>query len=183
MNDSAKLLEALKFAADKHREQRRKGARKAPYVNHLIEVSEQLARVGKLTDINILIAAVLHDTIEDTDATLKELEILFGKKVSEIVAEVTDDKSLPKQKRKEKQVEHAPHLSIEAKQLKLSDKISNIREIGVDPPADWSKDRKLEYVAWGEKVIDAGLRNVNSDLESLFDETVRTTRAKIEADG
>lgn len=182
MEDFAKLLNALKFAADKHRDQRRKGAHQAPYINHLIEVCEQLARVGKVTDSNILLAAALHDTVEDTETRPEELERLFGKKVSEIVAEVTDDKKLPKAARKEKQVEHAPHLSVEAKQVKLSDKISNIREIGVDPPAAWSKKQKLEYLVWGERVVNAGLRHVNADLEKLFDETVRTTRAKIETE-
>ena len=180
MNDLFKLLEALKFAADKHRDQRRKGAHRPPYINHPIEVCEQLARVGKIEDLNILLAAVLHDTVEDTDATPAEIEANFGRRVREIVAEVTDDKSLPKAARKEKQVEHAPHLSIEAKQVKLSDKISNIREIGNDPPADWSREQKLEYLVWGERVANAGLRGVNRDLENLFDETVHTARAKIE---
>jgi guanosine-3',5'-bis(diphosphate) 3'-pyrophosphohydrolase len=182
MSDLEKLLQALKFAADKHRDQRRKGAHQPPYINHPIEVCEQLIRVGKVEDLNILLAALLHDTVEDTDATPEELETLFGKQVREIVAEVTDDKSLPKAARKEKQVEHAPHLSVEAKQVKLSDKISNIREIGNDPPADWSRERKLEYLAWGERVINAGLRNVNADLEKLFDETTQTARTKIEAE-
>ncbi len=181
MNDLAKLLEALKFAADKHRDQRRKGAHQLPYINHPIEVCEQIVRVGKVDDLNILLAAILHDTVEDTNTTPEEIESKFGKRVCDIVAEVTDDKSLPKATRKEKQVEHAPHLSVEAKQVKLSDKISNIREIGNDPPADWSKERKLEYFAWGERVANAGLRGVNQDLENLFDETVRVARAKIVA--
>ncbi|MEP6925086.1 MAG: HD domain-containing protein [Pyrinomonadaceae bacterium] len=181
MNDLAKLLQAVKFAADKHRNQRRKGTHEVPYINHPLEVCEQLVRVGKVNDLNVLLAAVLHDTVEDTDTKPEEIEAMFGRRVREIVAEVTDDKSLPKAERKEKQVEHAPHLSVEAKQVKLSDKISNIREIGNDPPADWSKKRKLEYLAWGERVINAGLRNSNADLEKLFDETVRTARTKIEA--
>ena len=179
MSDLIKLLEAVKFAADKHRDQRRKGAHQPPYINHPIEVCEQLVRIGKVDDLNILLAAVLHDTVEDTETTPEEIESRFGRRVREIVAEVTDDKTLPKAARKEKQVEHAPHLSVEAKHVKLSDKISNIREIGDDPPADWSKERKLEYFAWGERVADAGLRGINQDLENLFDETVRVTRAKV----
>lgn len=177
----AKLLAAFKFAADKHRDQRRKGARQPPYVNHLIEVAEQLARVGKIEDINVLLAAVLHDTVEDTKTTKEEIAEKFSKRVSEIVMEVTDDKDLPKAERKEKQVEHAAHLSIEAKLVKLSDKISNIREIANDPPEGWSKERKLEYLRWGERVINAGLRGVNADLEKLFDETVAESRRKIES--
>ncbi|HEX8565283.1 MAG TPA: HD domain-containing protein [Pyrinomonadaceae bacterium] len=178
----AKLLAAFKFAADKHRDQRRKGAHQPPYINHLIEVTEQLVRVGKIEDINILVAAVLHDTVEDTKTTKEEIAEKFGERVSEIVMEVTDDKNLPKAERKEKQVEHAPNLSTEAKQIKLSDKTSNIREIAVDSPADWSKGRKLEYLAWGERVVNAGLRGVNADLEKLFDETVAESRRKIEAE-
>lgn len=180
MENAAKLMQAIKFAADKHRDQRRKGANEPPYINHLIEVSAQLAIVGKVTDENILCAAVLHDTVEDTATTAEELTEIFGAKVSQIVMEVTDDKNLPKAERKQKQVEHAPHLSIEAKQVKLSDKISNIREIGVDPPSDWDKQRKLDYAAWGEKVVNAGLRGANADLEKLFDETVKMTRSRIE---
>jgi guanosine-3',5'-bis(diphosphate) 3'-pyrophosphohydrolase len=176
----AKLLAAFKFAADKHRDQRRKGAHQPPYINHLIEVTEQLVRVGKIEDINILLAAALHDTVEDTETTKEEIAEKFGERVSEIVMEVTDDKNLPKAERKEKQIEHAPHLSVEAKQVKLSDKISNIREIANDPPADWSKARKLQYLAWGERVVNAGLRGVNADLEKMFDETVSESRKKIE---
>jgi GTP diphosphokinase / guanosine-3',5'-bis(diphosphate) 3'-diphosphatase len=177
----AKLLAAFKFAADKHRDQRRKGEHQPPYINHLIEVAEQLARVGKVSDINILLAAALHDTVEDTATTKEEIAQKFGERVAEIVMEVTDDKSLPKAERKQKQVEHAPHLSVEAKHVKLSDKISNIREIGNDAPSNWSKERQLEYLAWGERVVNAGLRGVNADLEKLFDETVREARAKIES--
>jgi guanosine-3',5'-bis(diphosphate) 3'-pyrophosphohydrolase len=180
--DLAKLLQALKFAAEKHRDQRRKGKHQPPYINHPIEVCEQLIRVGKVTDLNILLAAILHDTVEDTNTTPEEIEQMFGAKVREIVEEVTDDKSLPKAARKEKQVEHAPHLSVEAKQIKFSDKISNIREIGNDPPSDWSKQRKLDYFAWGERVINAGLRGANVDLEKLFDETVHEARRKVESE-
>lgn len=175
----AKLLAALKFAADKHRNQTRKGAHQPPYINHPIEVAEQLARVGKVSDINILLAAVLHDTVEDTETSKQDIAEKFGERVAEIVMEVTDDKNLPKAVRKEKQVEHAPHLSTEAKQVKLSDKISNIREIAKDPPADWSKQRKLEYLAWGERVINAGLRGANQPLEELFDQTLAESHRKI----
>src|SRR5215210_4700703 len=177
-----KLLAALKFSANKHRNQRRKGESEPPYINHPIEVCEQLVRVGKVEDINILLAAVLHDTVEDTETSAEEIAGKFGKRVSEIVMEVTDDKTLPKAERKEKQVEHAPHLSTEAKQVKLSDKISNIREIAVDPPAGWTKQRKLDYLAWGERVVGAGLRGINAGLEKLFDETVAESRRKIEAE-
>jgi GTP diphosphokinase / guanosine-3',5'-bis(diphosphate) 3'-diphosphatase len=179
MNDLSKLLQAASFAAKKHRYQKRKGDDAEPYVNHPLEVANLLANVGQIDDYDILIAAVLHDTVEDTETTREELTELFGAQVCGYVLEVTDDKSLPKAERKQKQVEHAPHLSTGAKQIKLGDKISNITDVTNNPPAGWSKERKIEYIDWGERVV-AGLRGVNERLENYFDETVRKARAKFE---
>jgi len=179
MNDLSKLLQAASFAAKKHRYQKRKGDDAEPYVNHPLEVANLLANVGKIDDYDILIAAVLHDTVEDTETTPEELTELFGARVCGYVLEVTDDKSLEKAERKQKQIEHAPHLSAGAKQIKLGDKISNITDVTNNPPAGWSKERKIEYIDWGTRVV-AGLRGVNEDLESYFDETVRRARAKFE---
>lgn len=179
MNDLSKLLQAASFAAKKHRYQKRKGDDAEPYVNHPLEVANLLANVGKVSDYDILIAAVLHDTVEDTKTTPEEITGLFGETVSGYVLEVTDDKSLPKDERKQKQIEHAPHLTDGAKQIKLGDKISNITDVTNNPPAGWSKERRLEYIDWGEKVV-AGLRGVNANLESYFDETVRRARAEFE---
>ena len=176
--DIAKLLQAVDFAAKKHKNQRRKGADEQPYINHPIEVAEQIARVGKVSDINILLAAILHDTVEDTDATPEEIEAMFGSEVRGMVLEVTDDKNLSKPRRKELQIEHSPHLSFGAKHVKLSDKISNIRDVMQNPPPFWSTERRLEYLAWGEKVV-RGLRGVNADLEKMFDELIAEGRAKI----
>ena len=171
MNNLATLLQAASFAAKKHRYQKRKGDDAEPYINHPLEVANLLANVGKVEDYDILIAAVLHDTVEDTETTAEELTELFGEKVCGYVLEVTDDKSLPKEERKLKQIEHAPHISRGAKQVKLADKISNITDVMKNPPAGWSKERKAEYIVWGEKVV-AGLRGVNKDLEKYFDELV-----------
>ena len=179
MNDLSKLLQAASFAAKKHRYQKRKGDDAEPYVNHPLEVANLLANVGKIDDYDILIAAVLHDTVEDTETTPEELTELFGARVCGYVLEVTDDKTLEKDERKQKQVEHAPHLSAGAKQIKLGDKISNITDVTNNPPAGWSRERKIEYIDWGTRVV-AGLRGVNEDLESYFDETVRRARAKFE---
>ena len=179
MNDLSKLLQAASFAAKKHRYQKRKGDDAEPYVNHPLEVANLLANVGKIDDYDILIAAVLHDTVEDTETTPEELTELFGARVCGYVLEVTDDKSLEKAERKQLQVEHAPHLSEGAKQIKLGDKISNITDVTNNPPAGWSRERKIEYIDWGTRVV-AGLRGVNEDLESYFDETVRRARAKFE---
>jgi guanosine-3',5'-bis(diphosphate) 3'-pyrophosphohydrolase len=179
MNNLATLLQAASFAAKKHRYQKRKGDDAEPYVNHPLEVANLLANVGKVEDYDILCAAVLHDTVEDTETTPEELTEMFGGRVCGFVLEVTDDKSLPKQERKQKQVEHAPHLSEGAKQIKLADKISNITDVTNNPPAGWSQERKLEYVEWGERVV-AGLRGVNEGLENYFDETVQRARAKFQ---
>lgn len=162
------LFAALHFAADKHRDQRRKGECASPYINHPIEVAELLVRVGGVTDFRILQAAVLHDTLEDTQATAEELEARFGATVRGLVEEVTDDKSLPKAERKRLQVQHAPSLSAGARQIKIADKICNVRDVCMRPPRDWPMDRRLEYLAWAERVV-AGCRGVNAALERQFD--------------
>jgi guanosine-3',5'-bis(diphosphate) 3'-pyrophosphohydrolase len=174
----ARLLKAVRFAAHQHRAQKRKGADATPYVNHPIEVAELLARVGGVTDENVVIAAILHDTVEDTGVAPDEIEAMFGPVVRGYVEEVTDDKSLPKEVRKQRQVEHAPHLSHGAKQLKLCDKISNIRDVANHPPADWSHQRRVEYLQWAEDVV-AGLRGVNPALEAFFDESLADARSKV----
>jgi guanosine-3',5'-bis(diphosphate) 3'-pyrophosphohydrolase len=176
-SDVARILKAARFSAEKHRNQRRKGADAAPYINHPIAVAERLVSVGGVDDVDVLIAALLHDTVEDTNVTPEELEQKFGPRVRSLVQEVTDDKSLPKAKRKQLQVEHAPHLSPGAKAIKLSDKISNIHDIANHPPADWSKERKLEYLDWGERVVN-GLRGINPELEQFFDQLVTDARTK-----
>jgi len=178
MNNLTTLIKAINFAAKKHRSQKRKGADGEPYINHPLEVLNLLTSVGKIEDFNILIAAVLHDTIEDTETTEEEISKLFGAKVCKMVLELTDDKTLPKAERKQLQIEHAPHISKGAKQIKLCDKISNIRDILENPPDGWSIQRRTAYVEWGEQVV-AGLRGVNKNLEKCFDETVARARKSI----
>ncbi len=178
-NDLAKFLQAISFAAKKHKRQKRKGADEEPYVNHVLEVANLLANVGKVDDFDVLIAAVLHDTVEDTATTEAEIEGKFGAKVSKMVMEVTDDKSLPKAERKQLQIEHAPHLSNGAKLIKLGDKISNIRDVTDNPPDDWSKERRIEYVNWGERVVN-GLRGANGDLEKHFDDLIESAKQKFQ---
>lgn len=163
------ILKALRFSAEKHNDQRRKDAKASPYINHPIQVAELLWSVGDVRDVNLLVASLLHDTIEDTDATPEEIEAKFGEEVISLVLEVTDDKSLPKQVRKELQVEHAPHKTYKAKLIKLADKISNVGDIISSPPANWSTDRMKEYLLWSERVV-AGLRGANEKLERHYDE-------------
>ena len=162
------LLRAIAFAADKHRDQRRKDAGETPYINHPIALAEVLANEGGVADVEVLCAAVLHDTIEDTRTTQQELVDAFGARVAGIVAEVTDDKQLEPAERKRLQVEHAPHLSPEAKLVKLADKICNLRDAAERPPHKWDLGRRREYFDWAKRVIE-GLRGVHPRLESAFD--------------
>lgn len=167
-NPFGAFVKAVAFAADKHRNQRRKDAEASPYINHPIALANVLANEGGVDDVTVLCAAVLHDTIEDTQTTPEELQAIFGPKVASVVMEVTDDKSLEKSVRKQRQVEHAPHMSREAKLVKLADKISNLRDILASPPADWLAERKQAYFEWAACVV-AGLRGVHPGLESVFD--------------
>ena len=178
MPDIALILRATEFAAHKHRDQRRKGEIQRPYVGHCIEVASLLANVGRVVDDNILVAALLHDTVEDTDTTRDEIGSRFGLTIADLVMEVTDDKSLPKQQRKDLQVQHAPTYSPAAKLIKIADKISNVREIAEDPPKKWKKKRRREYFDWAEAVID-GMGSVNPDLEELFQETLTRARSSL----
>ena len=164
----ADLVKAVAFAADKHRNQRRKDADASPYINHPIALANVLANEGGVQDVTVLCEAVLHDTIEDTETTADELRALFGDQVASVVLEVTDDKSLEKSVRKQKQIEHAPHISPQAKLVKLADKISNLRDILASPPADWSAERKQAYFDWAAAVV-TGLRGVHPGLEAVFD--------------
>ncbi|MFM0323263.1 HD domain-containing protein [Caballeronia glebae] len=166
------LIRAVAFAADKHRKQRRKDADASPYINHPIALAQVLANEGDIDDEHVLIAAILHDTVEDTDTSHDELVRCFGAQVARIVAEVTDDKSLPKAERKRLQIEHAAHISHGAKLVKLADKICNLRDILAMPPSNWSDERKREYFDWAKRVVDE-LRGAHAGLEAAFDETYR----------
>ncbi len=162
------LFDALAFAAHKHRAQRRKDIEASPYINHPIALADVLANEGGVEDGATLCAAVLHDTIEDTETTYEELRERFGKEIADVVMEVSDDKDLDKAVRKERQVEHSPNLSGRAKLVKLADKICNLRDIASNPPASWLLSRKQEYYDWAKRVID-GLRGAHPGLERLFD--------------
>jgi guanosine-3',5'-bis(diphosphate) 3'-pyrophosphohydrolase len=162
------LLDALRFSADKHRDQRRKDSRKTPYINHPIEVTQLLWEVGGVRDIRVLLAAILHDTLEDTDTQPEEISVRFGEQVLSLVLEVTDDKELTKGERKRLQIETAPDKSYGAKLIKLADKASNIRNLVTMPPSNWSLQRRQEYLLWTEQVV-AGLRGANAALEEYYD--------------
>ena len=162
------ILKALEFASVKHRDQRRKDQEASPYINHPIALANVLAREGGITDPVVQAAALLHDTLEDTQTTPAELRDAFGEKIAGIVAEVTDDKNLLKAERKRLQIEHAAALTREAKLVKLADKICNIRDVADHPPAKWDLARRREYFDWAKAVVDR-LRGAHPELEKLFD--------------
>lgn len=169
------FIRALTFAADKHQNQRRKGRDQLPYVNHLIRVTDLLWRVGEVRDAPTLAAALLHDTLEDTDTTADELEALFGVEALAIVQEVTDDKTLLKATRKQLQIEHAPHLSPAARLIKLADKIDNVYDVSHNSPEGWSHERQIAYLDWAAAVV-AGLRGLNGALDLHFDAVLDESR-------
>jgi (p)ppGpp synthase/HD superfamily hydrolase len=163
-----RILGAARFAAEKHAGQKRKGRAGEPYINHLIEVAELVVAASPLLDANLVMAAFLHDTIEDTGVSAQELEQRFGSDVASLVLEATDDKSLPQERRKALQVENARHKSPRAQVLKLADKISNLRSLLASPPADWSPERKLEYCEWARQVV-SGFTSPNPLLLAEFE--------------
>ena len=167
-SELALLLKALAFAAHKHRDQRRKDANATPYINHPLALARILTAEGGVTDAATIAAALLHDTIEDTETSAAELDREFGPEIRSIVEEVTDDKALPKADRKRLQVERASHASHKAKLVKLADKIANVSDIDGAPPAGWSLERKREYFDWAKRVVDE-MRGVNAKLEARFD--------------
>jgi guanosine-3',5'-bis(diphosphate) 3'-pyrophosphohydrolase len=167
-HDLKRLLKALSFAALRHRDQRRKDIEASPYINHPIEVAGILCNEAGVHDVELLCAALLHDTIEDTDTTAEQLAAEFGERVAAVVVELSDDKSLPRAERERQQVEHAAQLSDSARRVKLADKISNLRNVAESPPAEWSLQRQQAYFDWGKRVVDQ-LRGVDARLEALFD--------------
>jgi (p)ppGpp synthase/HD superfamily hydrolase len=178
MKEWIKVLKAANAAARWHVHQHRKGAAQEPCINHLLEVATLVAEATGGTDPDLVIAALLHDAIEDCEVPRELIAKTFGTEVAELVAEVTDDKSLPKGQRKELQVETARKKSPRAKVLKLADKTSNWRALATSPAPDWSVRRKLEYISWARKVV-AGLRGTNEMLEKQFDEAAQATEQSL----
>jgi len=171
-SDLQLLMKALAFATHKHKDQRRKDPDASPYINHPVALANTLVNEGGITDIEIICAALLHDTVEDTETTPDELTEVFGPSITGIVMECTDNKSLPKATRKQAQIDHAKHMTTKAKAVKLADKISNLRDVSICPPADWSLERRQQYFDWAKQVVDR-LRGQWPDMESVFDDVYR----------
>jgi (p)ppGpp synthase/HD superfamily hydrolase len=170
------ISEAADLAARRHNGMARKGRGNEPYINHLAEVAKLLALVTDGADAELVAAGWLHDTVEDTETTRDELAQKFGERVAALVVEVTDDMSLPKAQRQQKQVEDAPHKSPGAKLIKIADKISNIRARIVPDPSRDERNDLAAYTIWAEKVV-AGCRGVSAKLDAIFDETVGAAKS------
>lgn len=171
-----RLLQALDFAAERHSAQRRKGPDAAPYVNHLIEVATLVANVGQVEDVEVLIAAVLHDVLEDTPTTADEVSERFGPRVCGFVQALSDDKALPRKRRRELTLQELPAMDALVKIIKLADLSSNIKFL----PATWSDARKLEYLEWSEHAASICSPECQA-LADLYWQRARATRARLEA--
>jgi (p)ppGpp synthase/HD superfamily hydrolase len=177
-NEWIAVLRAADTAARWHVHQRRKGAAQEPYINHLLEVATLVAEATGGQDLDLIIAALLHDAIEDCEVPRELIAKMFGTEVADLVTEVTDDKSLPKQHRKELQAQTAHKKSPGAKVLKVADKTSNLRALATSPAPDWSVRRRIEYIAWARQVV-AGLRGTNDILEKQFDAAAQAAELSV----
>lgn len=178
LTSCSRLLEAAHFAAMMHRGNRRKDRDETPYINHPISVARTIVEVGGVDDIDVLVAALLHDTIEDTPATAQEVENKFGKQVRVLVEEVSDDKSLPSPERKRLQINRAASLSPEAVVIALADKSDNVSDVSLTSPADWDIERKVDYLTWSEKVVD-NCPEANKPLKQYFKASVADARIRL----
>lgn len=171
--DIDRIIDAIIFSAEKHRSQVRKDPEQTPYIIHPMGVAHSLMAVGKVRDPDSIIGGLLHDTVEDTQTTFEEIEQAFGIRVANFIREVTDDKTLPKEVRKQLQIEHAPGLSAGAAQIKLADKIYNLKDLATNPPIDWEVKRIDEYFQWAQAVVNA-LPWVNAPLKEMADEVIQS---------
>jgi guanosine-3',5'-bis(diphosphate) 3'-pyrophosphohydrolase len=167
-NETGLLVRALAFAAERHSRQRRKDVDASPYINHPIALANVLVNEAGIENVEVLAAAILHDTLEDTETTVADLDAAFGPRICRIVLEVSDDKGLPKAVRKQLQIDLAPQLSHEAKLVKLADKVCNLRDVATAPPVGWPLERRQEYFDWAKQVVD-GMRGAHARLEAVFD--------------
>jgi HD domain len=168
--DLRRLTKALLFAAEAHRNQRRKGAAQEPYINHLVEVLDLVVQATDGTDMDVVIAAILHDVVEDTPTSYEHVVANFGERVAKIVRENSDDMSLPKAERRRARIAAMPLKSSEARIVKMADVISNLRAMAVSPPAGWSAERKLGYLEGCRQLVDAA-RGTDAAIERIFDQT------------
>ncbi len=161
------IIQAIEFAAESHQEQVRKNAGQTPYINHPLAVALFLLDEGAVRDRDIIIAALLHDTVEDTETTFEDIRLTFGERVEGFVHEVTDDRLLDQAKRKELQIVNAPKTSAGGAQIKLADKYLNLKDLAEDPPPEWEQERIDGYIGWAQQVV-YHLPWVNASLKHLL---------------
>ncbi|KAI6203563.1 hypothetical protein M3Y94_00571700 [Aphelenchoides besseyi] len=176
-DDLALVLKAADFAARRHRQQKRKDLKQTPYINHPVGVAHILTDIGDVKDTVTLVAALLHDTVEDTKTTIEEIEWEFGTEVRSIVAELTEDKTLPREQRKKIAVDKADQLSSKARVIQLADKLYNLRDLERAIPIGWSKGHVREYVDWSRELVQK-IRNTNEAIEAELDDTINRFLAK-----
>ena len=164
------LIDAILYAASSHAGQLRKDC-VTPYINHPIEVMHLLVYTGGIEDHEILMAAVLHDVIEDTSVTAEDIAERFGKNVASVVLELTDDVTQPKEERKRLQLQNAGKLSRAARLIRISDKICNVYDMLYAPPGNWDLKRRKEYIEWANAVVKK-ISGTNEGLESHFEELI-----------
>ena len=173
------VARALDFAAEHHTHQRRKGPAREPYINHLSEVARLVALATEGHDPRLVAAALLHDVIEDQDVSHASLVAEFGRDVADLVAEVTDDKSLRKEERKRLQIEQAAGKSARARVLAIADKTANLRSLVAGAPSDWPQWRIREYLGWARSVV-GNMRGTNAMIERRFDEAAAALEAALD---
>ncbi len=177
-NEISLVFKAFSFAAEKHIGHRKRDQKSSPYINHPIKVADTLWNIGEVRDAITIISAILHDTLEHTDTTLRELGSNFGSEVSSVVKEVSDDMSLPEQLRKRLQIEHAPQLSERAKLIKLADKICNIHDKIHSPPKNWSLKKRKSYLDWTKEVVN-NLQMKDSKLTLYYERLLKQGYEKL----
>lgn len=172
------LTQAYFFAAVKHKKQRRKGVEGIPYINHPIEVANLLAKTVGSEDLSLLLAAVLHDTLEDTKTSYAELASIFGEEVASVVRELTDDKSISKILRRKKQLESASKLTERARLIRIADKRCNILDM-LQTRLEWTRKQKIEYMFWAQQVV-FKCRGLNSNLDHEFDNAIQLAKLTLD---
>lgn len=165
------ILKAVRYTAKKHQTQTRANAKKTPYLIHLLAVADQVMRIGQCYEESVIIAALLHDSIENTDITYEEIEKVFGLKVASYVKELTEDPKLPLKERKKLQIVHAFHQSKEVALVKMSDKLHNLNTLMTDPPEGWTEKRIDDYFLWAQAVVD-NLPASNNPLKEELHKTI-----------
>lgn len=167
---AAKILEALTFAAEQHKYQRRAGFEPLPYINHILKVTDALVNIGHEKDTALILSAILHDVVEDTNISFAEITEKFGHQVRSVVEELTDDMSLSYAERKRLQVQQAHQLSLPARKIRIADKASNLEDI-FTYELDWPIEKKMAYLENAIQVVEK-IRGSNDALEKWFDEIV-----------